>query len=202
MYCLEGNVTRQRQALWSCEFIRGGQRQHGGQAADVLLLCERKPDMQHVLGAGEYGEAAVRAVELQRSSEEDTASTALRVQTEQGTSSLLQACSCLCCNGRLSGLTILWLCATILLQSHDLSLEMQELSGLSKLTVCLLSKGSLSPWSASVFYVWVCQTRRLTFMHAGLDREGNLLNPGQPGRHQRVRSSRCTQSVDGAHHPA
>ena len=34
------------------------------------------------------------AVELQRSSEEDSANTALREQTEQRTSSLLQAHSC------------------------------------------------------------------------------------------------------------
>ena len=39
------------------------------------------------------------AVELQRSSEEDSADTALREQTEQRTSSLLQARSCTCCNG-------------------------------------------------------------------------------------------------------
>ena len=44
-------------------------------------------------GAGEYGEAALRAVELQRSSEEDSGNAALRRQTEQRTVDLLQACS-------------------------------------------------------------------------------------------------------------
>ena len=57
-------------------------------------------------GAGEYGEAALRAVELQRSSEEDSANTALRQQTEQRTVDLLQARSAITIHA-LSGFTAL-----------------------------------------------------------------------------------------------
>ena len=58
-----------------------------------ILSCFVQPnsDTWHVLCAGEYGQAAMSAVELQRSSEEDSANAALREQTEQRTSSLLQA---------------------------------------------------------------------------------------------------------------
>jgi len=51
-------------------------------------LCPRFKSVE--VGAGKYGEAALRAVELQRSSEEDTDNAALRQQTEQRTLSLLQ----------------------------------------------------------------------------------------------------------------
>ena len=53
-------------------------------------LCPQLKSVE--VGAGEYGKAALRAVELQRSSEEDPDNAALRLQTEQRTLSLLQVC--------------------------------------------------------------------------------------------------------------
>ena len=133
------------------------------------------------------------AVELQSSSEEDSANTALREQTEQRTSSLLQARSCAllqwedattaCKHSTAFSSPATWDCGHF---SNHLADSLQFV----RLTSRPDSKGGS------------CQTLRLGLMHAGLDREGDFPDPGQPGQHQRLGSSSCTQSVDGAHNPA